>query len=151
MNNKEHHYTTTIKWKGETSSYSSYSRDHEITVEGKRTIQASSDPNFKGNPSLHNPEELFLASVANCHMLWYLHLCAKNGIIVSHYADKAQGTMIEEENGSGRFTSITLHPQVKIEDYTQKELATQLHHEANKYCFIANTLNIKVHHLPLFT
>ncbi len=36
-------------------------------------------------------------------MLWYLHLCALNGIVVLDYRDEAGGTMQEEDDGGGNF------------------------------------------------
>lgn len=143
-----HHYQTLITWTGNrgqgTADYRGYGREHTLFVDGKEMLHCSSDPAFLGDRSRYNPEELFLAAVSSCHMLWYLHLCADAGIIVSAYADSAQGHMQESGEGGGRFTEITLYPEVKITSMEQTELAIQLHEEANKRCFIANSLNIPV-------
>lgn len=149
---KEHHYNSTITWTGNkglgTLNYKSYERSYQIIVEGKPVIEGSSDPSFLGEIEKHNPEELLLASVSSCHMLWYLHLCSVNNIQVLSYSDKAKGKMIENKDGSGRFTEISLHPTIIIQSNNNIELANSLHHEANKKCFIANTLNIPVLHFP---
>lgn len=67
------------------------------------------------------------------------------------YKDDAFGTMIENADGSGKFNEVVLHPQVVIADGTQKELVNSLHAEANKMCFIANSLNFVVQHIPYCT
>jgi organic hydroperoxide reductase OsmC/OhrA len=150
--NKQHHYKARIIWtgnKGEgTKNYRSYARSHEISIKNKLVIEASSDPSFLGDSSKYNPEELFLASLSSCHMLWYLHLCADNGITVIEYVDDATGTMEANENG-GRFTEVILHPQVTITDSKQIDAANELHHKANKYCYIANSCNFPVKHFPV--
>ena len=60
-------------------------------------------------------------------MLWYLHLCSVNKIIVTEYLDNATGIMDETENGSGKFTEVTLNPKVKIIDESRIEMANELH------------------------
>ncbi|GAB3425330.1 OsmC family protein [Niabella aquatica] len=147
---RQHHYNVTILWESKdgTIDYKGYQRDHTISVKNKPVIEASSDPSFRGNASKYNPEELFVASVANCHMLWYLHLCAINGVIVTYYEDKAKGMMTENADGSGRFTEVALHPIVTVLSKEMISKAEGLHKEANKFCFIANSLNFAVTHQP---
>ena len=149
---KQHNYQLTIEWTGNsgtgTSAYTAYKRDHEVLTGGKTVIHMSSDPAFRGDATKHNPEELLLASISSCHMLWYLHLCATAGVIVNGYVDHANGLMEETEDGGGRFTSVTLYPQVTVTDASMIEKANELHNEANKLCFIANSLNFAVHHKP---
>ncbi|WP_299533538.1 OsmC family protein [Ulvibacterium sp.] len=150
---KKHYYQTLLEWTGSrnngTQDYTSYSRDHSVTIEGKQhSILGSSDSSFRGDPSRYNPEELFLASIANCHMLWYLHLCATNHIIVLEYLDHATGVMEEDKNGGGRFTEVTLHPYVKVKDSSMIEKANTLHERANRLCFIANSCNFTIKHQP---
>lgn len=146
---KTHQYYTAITWTGNqgtgTSNYQGYSRNHEITLAGKlHPILASSDPAFRGSPERYNPEELFLSSLSSCHMLWYLHLCATNGIIVTAYEDEAFGEMLEETDGRGYFTLVILRPHVTITDPNKKELAHALHAKSHQYCFIANSCNFPI-------
>lgn len=100
---KSHHYTIEMNWsgakQGTTQSYTSYSREFTLKSPGKKDILGSSDPAFRGDPTLYNPEELLLASIASCHMLWYLHLCAVNKIHVISYEDNIKGTMTEDKDG----------------------------------------------------
>jgi organic hydroperoxide reductase OsmC/OhrA len=149
---REHHYAVTVEWTGNqgtgTSDYKAYSRAHEIRVAGKPPIPASSDPAFRGDPARYNPEDLLVASLSNCHMLWYLHLCSTAGIVVTGYIDEAQGTMIENPDGSGRFTSVVLKPVVTVKPGADLAKARQLHATAHKMCFIANSMNFPVTHEP---
>ena len=148
----QHHYKTTLEWTGNTgsgtSSYRAYSRNHVVSVANKEDILCSSDPSFRGDPSRYNPEELLVASLSSCHMLWYLHLCAVNNIVVIAYKDNAEGTMQENEDGSGDFTGVILHPVVTVADTSMQERAVALHHEANRLCFIARSVKFPVTHQP---
>ncbi|MEO9964628.1 MAG: OsmC family protein [Reichenbachiella sp.] len=150
---KIHAYQSQLIWTGNlgqgTRDYQSYERSYRVSAANKPPIEGSSDPAFKGDPDKYNPEELFLFSLSSCHMLWYLHLCSTHDIVVIDYQDDAVGTMLEEISGSGRFTEVVLKPKVKIKDSSKKELALQLHHKANKMCFIANSCNFEVKHEAL--
>src|SRR5258706_12940036 len=118
MTKKQHHYSLTMTWVGNTGegtkSYQSYSRNHVYSSKGKPEIPGSSDPSFRGDPSRYNPEEMLVATLSSCHMLWYLHLCAVNGITIVSYEDKPEGTMHEDENGGGHFTDVVLRPRIQI-------------------------------------
>lgn len=150
---KEHHYKTIVQWTGNkgtgTSGYRDYERSHTISAENKPNIEGSSDPSFRGDTMKYNPEEIFLSSLSSCHMLWYLHFCSEAGIIVIDYTDEATGIMAEVSNGSGHFTEVTLHPTVIVAEKSMIETAEQLHYKANEYCFIANSVNFPVKHIPL--
>src|SRR5665647_1319235 len=133
---KNHYYKVDIKWTGNsgigTSNYTAYERSHTISVNGKAIIHGSSDPSFRGDKRMYNPEELFIASLSTCHMLWYLHLCSEAGVVVTDYVDNATGTMQETKDGGGYFTEVTLHPTVVVSDKSMIEKANELHHKANK-------------------
>lgn len=147
---KEHQYRITVNWTGNlgqgTAGYSAYSRDHLIQVAGKPEIVATSDTAFRGSPERYNPEELLVSALSSCHMLWYLHLCAVNGIVVTDYQDEAQGTMIEAADGGGYFKEVNLYPVVTITDAARIPRAMELHREASKKCFIANSCNFPIRH-----
>lgn len=150
---KAHQYQTALIWTGNTGkgtkSYRDYERSHTISIAGKADILASSDPSFRGDKSRYNPEELLVASLSSCHMLWYLHLCSDAGIIVTSYEDTATGTMEENQDGSGQFTQVVLRPVVVITDSTKAGLARDLHHQAHQMCFISRSCNFPVKHEPV--
>lgn len=145
---KEHRYEVQVDWTGNdgegTKTYRGYRRDHTIHGAGKPEIPGSSDPSFRGDASHYNPEELLVASLSSCHMLWYLHLCAVNQVTVLDYRDAAFGTMVEREDGSGEFTKVVLHPCVTIAAGCDRTKALALHHEAHRFCFIANSVKFPI-------
>jgi len=131
-----------------TASYTAYNRSHTVNVQNKPQLHCSSDTAFRGDRNKYNPEELLVASLSSCHMLWYLHLCAEAGVVVTDYKDEAKGVMEESVDGSGRFREVVLYPQVTVTDLAMLNKAMALHQEANRLCFIANSVNFKVCHLP---
>jgi organic hydroperoxide reductase OsmC/OhrA len=149
----EHRYSVSLEWIGNTgggtSGYKDYDRAYRVDARGKPSILGSSDPNFLGDRACWNPEELLLASIAACHQLWYLHLCADAAVVVLAYSDRAEGVMIENPNGGGRFSEAILRPEVTIATGSDIDLALRLHGSANEKCFVANSLNFPVRHDPV--
>lgn len=88
---KKHQYEVSVTWTGNTgsgtSSYRAYERAHEVRADGKPPIAGSSDPSFRGDTARRNPEELLVVSLSQCHMLWFLHLCAVEKQVVTAYED----------------------------------------------------------------
>lgn len=145
---KTHTYDTTVTWTGNrgtgTSGYRDYDRTNNIDAPGRPTIAGTSDPAFRGDPTRWNPEQLLVASLSQCHMLWFLHLAAQAGIIVTAYTDNATGTMAENPDGSGQFTEVALRPAVTLTDPAMTVRLGQLHHEAHEKCFISRSVNFPV-------
>jgi organic hydroperoxide reductase OsmC/OhrA len=145
---QRHSYSVAVTWTGNTgtgtSGYRGYARSHEISASGKLAIPGSSDPAFRGDPSRWSPEELLVASLSACHKLWYLHLCAEAGIVVTAYTDEAVGVMEDSSDGSGQFVEVTLKPKVSIAVGCDRVEALALHHAAHAKCFIARSVNFPV-------
>lgn len=152
---RTHSYGVSVSWTGNrgtgTSDYRAYGRDHVVSADGPPPIPASSDPLFRGDQDRWNPELELVAALSQCHMLWYLHLCAVAGVTVTRYQDSATGAMREDDDGGGRFSEVTLRPQVTVATADMIEAAVSLHHDANAKCFIANSVNFPVHHEPAVT
>jgi organic hydroperoxide reductase OsmC/OhrA len=148
-----HHYAVQIQWTGNrgtgTSTYRAYGRDHTLSSPGKHQISGSADRAFHGDVDRWNPEELLLAALTQCHLLSYLHVAAKHGVVVVGYSDNAIGTMATTADGGGHFTAATLRPRVTIADPAQVDLAQSLHAEAAKACFIAASVNFPIGHEPV--
>jgi organic hydroperoxide reductase OsmC/OhrA len=140
-------YEANITWTGKrgqgTSAYTAYDRDHVARAAGKPDLPMSADQAFLGNPTRHNPEDLLVATLSSCHMLWYLHLCANAGIIVRAYEDRPIGRLIESQESGEHFESVLLRPKVTIESGGVQE-ALRLHQDAHQRCFIANSVNFPV-------
>lgn len=145
-----HHYKLQLRWTGNrgtgTSDYRAYDRNHTVTFGDKPELKLSADPTFRGDPTMHNPEELLLAAVSGCHLMSFLHVCVTAGVIVLDYEDNATGTMVVNTDGSGHFTGVTLNPVVTIDRASKILDLDDLHRKANKLCFIANSVNFPVHH-----
>ncbi|HJQ31268.1 MAG TPA: OsmC family protein [Pyrinomonadaceae bacterium] len=149
---KPHHFKVSVRWTGNTgegtSAYTAYQRAHEIKAEGKPVILASSEPVYRGDAARYNPEELLMASLSGCHMLWYLHLCADAGVVVTAYEDQPEGTMRITDDGGGHFTEVVLKPSVTIKEGSDPGLARSLHERAHRLCFIASSVNFDVRNEP---
>jgi organic hydroperoxide reductase OsmC/OhrA len=149
---RKHTYQTTVTWIGNlgtgTSGYSDYARDCDIDAPGRPAVPGSADPTFRGDPARWNPEQLLVAALAQCHMLWYLHLCAVNDVVVTRYVDTAVGTMVETYNGGGAFREVVLRPEIDVAHPDMRARAAALHDEAHRLCFIANSVDFPVRREP---
>jgi organic hydroperoxide reductase OsmC/OhrA len=145
---REHRYRIRVRWTGNrgtgTSAYRAYGRDHMVEADGKPPIPGSADPAFRGDPARWNPEDLLVAALSACHQLWYMHLCADAGIVVTAYEDAAEGTMVEEADGGGRFTAVVLRPRVTVAPGSDAEAALRIHADAHRLCFVARSVNFDV-------
>lgn len=144
-----HNYLSTLVWtgarNGPTTSYQAYSREYEFHVGDKPTIRGSADPHFRGDATLYNPEELLVVSLSSCHLLSYLADCARAGVHVVSYEDRAEGTMAIKD-GKMRFTDVLLRPRVTVAKGTDLAKAQALHENAHEGCFIASSVNFPVRH-----
>jgi organic hydroperoxide reductase OsmC/OhrA len=142
-----HTYSIKLTWtgarQGPTSSYQAYSREHEFQGDGKPSMRVSADPQFRGDATLYNPEELLVVALSSCHMLSYLTECARGGVHVVSYDDDASGTMAVKD-GKMRFVSVLLRPRVVIARGSDIERARGLHAHAHDDCYIANSVNFPV-------
>ncbi|WP_034623566.1 OsmC family protein [Cellulomonas sp. URHE0023] len=155
-----HTYSVDLTWTGAgasgTASYTSYSRDHEVRIGTKPPLLGSSDPAFRGDPSRYNPEELLVSALAQCHMLWFLHLASAAGVVVVAYEDQAVGTMRIEAAGHGQFREVVLRPRVVVgrprlpdEAPVTDALLADVHRKAHEHCFISRSVNFPVRHEPV--
>jgi len=148
---KNHHYKVKTVWTGNpghgTIDATKYERAHTISVDGKVDLLCSSDTPFRGDGSKHNPEDFLVASLSQCHMLWYLHLCADAGVVVMKYEDEAEG-ILEMRTEKSAFSEVVLKPQVTVTEESMIEKAMKLHEMAHEKCFIASSVNFPVKHEP---
>ncbi len=143
-----HDYTARVTWTGNrgqgTASYRAYDRTWNIETPNKPVVHCSNDPLLGGDPTLHNPEDLLIASLSACHMLWYLHLASDAGIAVQGYVDDPVAVGESLPSGAGRFLSAALRPVITVPDSTDLAKADAIHHEIHKTCFIARSVNFPV-------
>jgi len=148
-----HRYQIRLDWTGNrgtgTSGYADYDRRHEVRAAGKPTIAGSSGQSFRGEADRWNPEELLVVSLSQCHLLWFLHLAADAGVLVTGYTDEASGTMRLNPDGSGQFTEVVLRPRVVVASAEMVEPAQRLHERVHSLCFIARSVNFPVRTEPV--
>lgn len=123
-----------------------FSRDHVVCFSGGQTVRASSAPDYFGDAALTNPEELLVAALSSCHMLTFLAIAAKRGLVVDQYRDAAIGVL--EKNAEGRFavTRVTLAPVVTFggEEQPDEAALAGLHERAHRHCMIANSVRTEI-------
>lgn len=149
-------YTAHLRWQrtaGEAFTDQRYSRRHTLEFDGGVVLPASSAPSSVPLPysdaSAVDPEELFVASLSSCHMLWFLSLAAAQGHVVDHYEDAAEGLLARDAEQRLAMTQVTLRPSVAFAAPVPDEAAVAaLHHAAHERCFIANSVKTEVRVLP---
>lgn len=147
-----HHYAVRLEWIGArgvgTTGYRDYDRTHVVRADGLPDLPGTADPTFHGERDRWNPEQLLLAALAQCHMLSYLHVAVRNDVMVTGYADDAEGTLRLNADHSGEFVEAVLRPRVLLADESQRDLADALHADAHAVCFIARSVNFPVRTVP---
>jgi len=148
---RDHLFACKLVWSGASGGpvkdYASYSREYAVEIEGKPLLRGSAAAMFRGDASLHDPEDLLMASLSGCHCLSYLALAARAGIEVVAYEDAARGRMAFYE-GKMRFVEVVLAPKVTLAAGSDTEKARTLHEKAHAECFIANSVNFPVKNEP---
>ena len=152
-------YTADIVWsRGDQDFLSNrYSRRHVIRFDGGVELPGSSSPHVVpvplSDPSAVDPEEAFVASIASCHMLWFLSIAAKRKYCVDRYADTAVGVMGRNAAGKEYVARVTLHPEVAFsgERIPGPDELDALHHRAHEECFIANSVLTEIRCEPVVT
>jgi organic hydroperoxide reductase OsmC/OhrA len=147
-----HKYEARISWKrnGATFTDNRYSRGHEWTFDGGVTVPASSSPLTVKLPysvaDAVDPEEALVAATSSCHMLWFLSLAGRQGLVVDRYSDDAFGVMARNADGKLAFTRITLRPRIEFvgDKLPPPAEIEALHHAAHEECFVANSLKCDV-------
>lgn len=151
----QHEYSSRIEWTGNrgtgTSGYRAYDRTWEVRTPGKPPVACSNDPLLGGDPARHNPEDLLISALSACHMLWYLHLASRAGIVVHAYADDPVGVGEVESSGAARFIRATLRPRIDLDAGSDLSLADAIHHDIHKYCFVARSVSFPVSYEATYT
>jgi organic hydroperoxide reductase OsmC/OhrA len=145
-------HTANLLWErnGQDFERLRYSRRHRVSFDGGFEMPASSSPHSVplpwSDPSAVDPEEAFVASIASCHMLWFLSLAARAGFRVDRYEDAATGVLAANEQGRLAITVVTLRPKMSFsgEHIPDGAQIRDLHHQAHDACFIANSVRTEV-------
>jgi organic hydroperoxide reductase OsmC/OhrA len=146
-------HTITVRWsRGATEpaefTKKRYSRIHEWQLDGGPVIAAAASPHVVPmqwtNATGIDPEEAFVASIASCHMLWFLAICSKHGHVVDTYADDAVGVLAKNERGKLAITKVTLRPKVSFVSAVDAATVRQMHADAHDECFISSSVTSEI-------
>jgi organic hydroperoxide reductase OsmC/OhrA len=150
-------FTATVLWERGDADFPGkrYSRRHQVSFDGgARTLWSAAPQNVPApwsDPSGIDPEEAFVASIASCHMLWFLALAAAQGFTIDRYSDNPVGVM--ERNAEGRIamTVVTLHPDVQFSGAARPDATQlkQLHVRAHEECYLANSVRTEIRVEPV--
>ena len=146
-------YTAQVAWQradDEAFTDQRYSRRHTLRFDGGAELVGSASPSVVrvpySDPAGVDPEELFVASLSSCHMLWFLSIAAQQGLRIDRYTDEASGVMAPNGDGKMVMRLVTLRPQVLFggSPPPDTEALLALHHQAHEECFIANSVHTEV-------
>ena len=145
-------HNATIRWSasaGEDFAKGQYSRAHSWIFDGGAVVPASASPHVVPAPWSDaagvDPEEAFVASLASCHMLFFLDFARRSGVVVASYEDEAEGMMEKGNDGRVRITKVTLRPRIAFNGAAPDAAALDaLHHKAHEACFIANSVTSEI-------
>lgn len=134
----------TLTWRKQTDSfaYKDYNRDHQWDFGEGLIINASSAPEFLGNPECADPERAFAASLSSCHMLFFIAICSKKRLIVQDYVDNATAYLEKNEQGDLMIPRVILRPKVTFAEGIEVERLTieKIHHQSHERCFLAKSV-----------
>jgi organic hydroperoxide reductase OsmC/OhrA len=146
-----HEYRATIVWRrdGEDFSKGRYSRAHEWRFDGGVRVAASASPGVVPAPYSRedavDPEEAFIAALSSCHMLTFVDLARRAGVVVESYEDEAVGTIERIAPGRMAITRVTLRPHIVFGGAAPDQAKLDaLHHQAHEACFIANSVKTEI-------
>ena len=138
-----------IVWENESDSlrYEDYSREHTWTFpKSGIAVKATAAPKYRGKPDAVDPEEALVASISSCHMLTFLAICAKRGVVVERYDDEAIGWLEPNEHKRLAMTRVVLKPRVLFAAGHRPDAGTlaKIHEESHDKCFIANSVRTAI-------
>ena len=144
-------HTARLVWTRAAQSFDvkAYSRDHLVAFDSGAELTGSaangpSQPAGTVGDKTIDPEEMVVAAAASCHMLFFLALAAKRGLVVDHYEDEPVGVM-ETRDKATWLTKITLRPRVTWSGETPApDVIDAIHHESHLRCYIANSLKSEI-------
>jgi organic hydroperoxide reductase OsmC/OhrA len=146
-------YTAAVRWRRPPAAPfldGRYSRAHEWAFDGGARVPASSSPHVVplpfSDPAGVDPEEALVASLASCHMLFFLDFARRAGFVVDAYDDDAEGVMATDPDGRAWMARVTLKPRVVFAGDKRPRRADvdALHRRAHDACYIANSVRSEV-------
>ena len=152
-----HHHTAEILWERGDQAFTDrrYSRAHVLRFDGGVEVAGSASPQVVPLPmSLEaavDPEEMFIAALSSCHMLWFLSVAASRGYRVDRYHDVPTGLLRENTEGKLVMATVTLRPEIAFsgEALPDADMLHDLHRLAHEECFLANSVKTQIDCAPV--
>jgi organic hydroperoxide reductase OsmC/OhrA len=136
-----HSYEARVTW--QTGGEGVAAGNHRVEFEGRPAVEVSAAPQYRGDPTRLNPEELFVAALASCQLLTYLALARGAGVAVRRYEDRAVGTLAIADRKM-RMTEVLLRPRITVGAGSDEGKARELVDKAHDGCFIANSVTCAI-------
>lgn len=136
-----------IAWRRTSDDFSlkGYTRDHTWMFDGGVSVEASAAPDYLGSPDRVDPEQALVAALSSCHMLTFLAIASRRGLVVDRYSDDAVGTLEKDADGKLAITRVELRPAVVFAgEAPEAHALDEMHHEAHERCFIASSVKTTV-------
>ena len=142
----EHKIVLTWKKQTESFAYKDYNREHQWDFGNGLIVNASSAPEFLGNPDCADPERAFAAALSSCHMLFFVAICSKKRLTVIDYVDHATAYLEKDTHGERVISKVVLKPQVTFAEDVEieRQAIEKIHHQAHKKCFLAKSVTSEV-------
>lgn len=127
-----------------------YRRTHRWSFDGGATFNVSSSPHIVAipfsDPAHADPEEMFVASISSCHMLFFLSLASRRNLVVDAYTDSPVAVLAKDDAGMMCVRRVTLCPVVTFLDPQCADADTlkAIHHQAHASCFLANSVKTEI-------
>lgn len=135
-----------VRWERTTESFKlrEYNSSFDFHFDGGASLPGSTAPALGGDPAAVDPEQAFVAALAGCHMLSFLYVAARAGVVVDAYEDAAEGFLTKAEDKRPWVSKVILRPKVSLADPAQADQLAPLHEAAHDICFIARSVKSEV-------
>lgn len=142
----EHNIKLTWSKQTESFAYNDYNRDHQWDFGEGLIVNASSAPQFLGNPECADPERAFAAALSSCHMLFFIAICSKKRLVVQDYVDNATAFLVQDKQGDLVISQVILRPDVIFAEGIEvdRETIEEIHHQSHEKCFLAKSVKSDV-------
>lgn len=142
----EHNILLTWKKQTESFAYNEYNRDHQWDFGNGLIVNASSAPQFLGNPDYADPERAFAAALSSCHMLFFIAICSKKRLTLTDYVDHATVLLEKDDDGALVISKVILRPKVTFDSdiEIERQSIEKIHHQSHEKCFLARSVKSEV-------
>lgn len=142
----EHNIRLTWSKQTESFAYRDYNREHQWDFGEGLIINASSAPQFLGDPKCADPERAFAAALSSCHMLFFIAICSKKRLVVQDYVDQATAFLNQDKQGGLLISKVILRPEVTFAQGVEvdRETLEKIHQQSHEKCFLVKSVKSEI-------